>query len=66
MRFCWYILLTLVPVTPAMAYKTERVCTKTEATSREPAKKSCKRVLVTNDAQKALAEKEKAKKEKKP
>lgn len=54
MKFCWYILLlTLVPASSAMAYKTQRVCTKTEATSKEPAKKSCKRVLVKTDAQKS-------------
>lgn len=53
MRFVWYILLmTLVPMSSAMAYKTKRVCTKTEATLKEPAKKSCKRFLVPDEAKK--------------
>jgi hypothetical protein len=41
----------------ALAYKTQRVCTKTEATSKEPAKKTCKRVVVLTDAQKSKKEK---------
>lgn len=60
MRFCWYTLsMMLIPISDAMAYKTEKICKNVEATSREPAKKVCKRVLIMNDAQKALAEKEK-------
>jgi hypothetical protein len=44
--------MTLVPMSSAMAYKTKRVCTKTEATLKEPAKKSCKRFLVPDEAKK--------------
>jgi len=56
----------LIAATPALAYKTERVCHTTEASLKAPAKKTCKTVLVMTEAQKKAVEEEKAQREKKP
>ena len=56
----------LIAATPALAYKTERVCHTTEASLKAPAKKTCKTVLVMTEAQKKAVEEEKARREKKP
>jgi hypothetical protein len=59
-------IVILIFVSPAMAYKTERVCHTTEASLKAPAKKTCKTVLVMTEAQKKAVEEEKARREKKP
>lgn len=59
-------ILLLICISPALAYKTERVCQTSEASSKAPAKKTCKTVLVMTEAQKKAVEAEKAKREKKP
>jgi hypothetical protein len=59
-------ILLLIAVSPVLAYKTERVCETSEASSRAPAKKICKTVLVMTEAQKKAVEEEKARREKKP
>ena len=58
--------LLLIAATPVLAYKTQRVCETTEASSKAPAKKTCKTVLVMTEAQKKAVEAEKARREKKP
>lgn len=62
--FCFGIIL--IAFTPTLAYKTEYVCEKSEASLKAPAKKTCKTVLVMTEAQKKAVEEEKAKREKKP
>jgi hypothetical protein len=42
------------------------VCETSEASSKAPAKKTCKTVLVMTDAQKKAVQEEKARREKKP
>ena len=64
-KYICYIFL-LIFVAPALAYKTERVCPTTEASSKAPAKKTCKTVLVMTEAQKKAVDEEKARREKKP
>ena len=59
-------IVILIFVSPAMAYKTERVCHTVEASLKAPAKKTCKTVLVMTEAQKKAVEEEKARREKKP
>ena len=51
-------ILLLIAVSPALAYKTERVCETSEASSKVPAKKTCKTVLVMTEAQKKAVEEE--------
>jgi hypothetical protein len=59
-------ILILIAVSPTTAYKTQRVCETSEASSKAPAKKTCKTVLVMTEAQKKAVEQEKARREKKP
>ena len=56
----------LILISPAWAYKTERVCHTTEASLKAPAKKTCKTLLVMTEAQKKAVEAEKARRETKP
>ena len=58
--------LMLIAVSPVPAYKTQRVCETSEASSKAPAKTTCKTVLVMTEAQKKAVEEEKARREKKP
>ena len=64
-KYICYIFL-LIAVSPTPAYKTERVCETSEATSKAPVKTTCKTVLVMTEAQKKAVEEEKARREKKP
>jgi len=59
-------ILILIAVSPSPAYKTQRVCETSEASSKAPAKKTCKTVLVMTEAKKKAVEEEKARREKKP
>ena len=59
-------ILILIAVSPTTAYKTQRVCETSEASSKTPAKTTCKTVLVMTEAQKKAVEEEKARREKKP
>jgi len=61
---CWVLLL--IAVSPVLAYKTQRVCETSEASSKAPARTTCKTVLVMTEAQKKAVEEEKARREKKP
>ena len=58
--------LILIAVSPVPAYKTQRVCETSEASSKTPAKTTCKTVLVMTEAQKKAVEEEKARRENKP
>jgi hypothetical protein len=59
-------ILILIAVSPSPAYKTQRVCETSEASSKAPAKTTCKTVLVMTEAQKKAVDEEKARREKKP
>ena len=59
------VAMVFIPVLPAWAYKTERVCETTEASLKAKAKKVCKTLLVMTDAQKAATGKNEPKKEEK-
>ena len=58
--------LILIAVSPVPAYKTQRVCETSQASSKAPAKTTCKTVLVMTEAQKKAVEEEKARRENKP
>ena len=59
-------ILILIAVSPTTAYKTQRVCETSQASSKAPAKTTCKTVLVMTEAQKKAVEEEKARRENKP
>lgn len=59
------LLSGLVLASPALAYKTERVCEMTEQTAKAKPRKVCKTLLVMTDAQKAATGKLEPKKEEK-
>jgi len=60
------LLLGLAVSGNAIAYKVERVCEMTEPTSKKPATKVCKTLLVRTEAGAGKDEKKEAKKEEKP
>ena len=60
------LLFGLTAVGDALAYKVERVCEMTESTSKKPATKVCKTLLVKPAPAEAKDDKKDAKKEEKP